>query len=89
MKASKDIDKTSTWRGFDLDELRYRRILMRARIEAGNQELAGIGESARDALPSLGSNALKSIIRSLNLVDYAFLALKLYRRASTVFGKVK
>lgn len=70
------------WRGYNLDELRYRRALTEVAIEI---ERDRISQSISNAVPnalkgrSSGTSMMSRVFGALNYVDYAVLGWKLIK----------
>lgn len=80
---------SATWRGYTLDELRYERVIALTRIEIEKAKMLDAAEQTRDSLPLIGRSAATSMIRSISLLDYVILAVKLYRKIAPLFRKKK
>lgn len=74
------------WRGYSIDELRYRRAFTMARLEIARERLTA---TSRRIYGGYGMPATSGIIGklfgSLNYVDYAVLAFRLGKRVYSLF----
>lgn len=75
---------SENWNGYTLDELRYQRALTSARLEIEKEKLMQGINSMRSGLPSFssGNSILAKIAGSLNYIDYAVLAFRLFKTVS-------
>ncbi len=80
---------TSSWKGYNLDELRYARMIALTRIEIERSKLYDAAESTRESLPIVGSSSISSVFRSISKLEYAIIAFKLFRKLSPLFKKKK
>lgn len=81
------LAKTDEWRGYTLDELRYRRVMALTRIEIEKSKMIATSTDVRDNLPFIGRSFLGNFTKSLTVVEYAVLAFKLFRRIAPLFRK--
>lgn len=90
---AKETDLTATdgrleWKGYDLDQLRYRRAYVLARSEIERIRLMSRYESLRSGLPSIKTSGVASrMLKGLSYMDYAFLAYKAVTKAMKLFGR--
>lgn len=86
-----DTDFTSDpseWKGYDIDQLRYRRAYLLARCEIEKMKLTARATAAKDGIPTLKSSGIASrMLRGLNYMDYAFLAYKVVTKIMKLTGK--
>lgn len=83
MKNSAD---NSTWRGYDFDQLIYQRALSQARIEAQKTRLTETARTVKKDNPLLSMRNARRLFNTFSFIDYAVLAVKLYRRIKPIFS---
>lgn len=82
--------RTTAWRGYSLDELRYARMVTLARIEIEKAKLYDCAAQTRADLPFIGSNSsMTAVLRSISILEYFIIAFKLFRRLAPLFRKKK
>lgn len=75
------------WKGYDIDELRYRRAYLLARCEIEKMKFASRAAALKEGIPSIKSDGLAGrMLKGLNYMDYAYLA---YKTASKIAGFIK
>lgn len=78
------------FKGYDIEQLRYRRAYLLARCEIEKMRLTARSESMRSGVTKFsGSGLMSRLLHGLNYMDYAFLAYKIARKAIKVFGRRK
>lgn len=68
------------WKGYSLDELRQQRAISLVKLELEKNKLATAAGSVKDRAHEQGLRGLvfsNSLVKGLNVVDYALLAFKL------------
>ena len=78
---------SNLWRGYTLDEIRYQRVLALASIEVEKQTMASSATDAKKHLPFVGESRGKGIMKAFAYFEYAFIAVKLWRRFRRMFKK--
>lgn len=81
--------KTTAWRGYTLDELRYERVIALTRIEIEKAKFLDAAETTRDSLPIIGHTPIGSLLQSIGKLEYLILLVKLYRKLAPLFKKKK
>ena len=81
--------KTTTWRGYTLDELRYERVISLTRIEIEKAKFLDAAETTRNELPIIGRKSAGLLLRSIGKLEYAILLFKLYHKVAPLFKKKK
>lgn len=65
-------------RGYDIDELRYRRAYALARYEMAKMQATRTFETAKDKMPMFSrSGIIGKVLGSLNYLDYALIAFRI------------
>lgn len=83
-------DQLPEFKGYDIDQLRYRRAYLLARCEIEKMRLSARADSMRDGVTKIsGSGMVSRLLTGLNYMDYAFLAYKVARKAIKLFGRRK
>ena len=79
------------WPGLTLDQIRMRRALVQARMEIQKYKLTSQLEHMRDRTPLFGGSGslFSRITGALSFAEYAFLAVKVFKMFSSVFGRKK
>lgn len=76
------------FKGYDIDQLRYRRAYLLARCEIEKMRLTARTDSMRSGVTKLsGSGMVSRVLHGLNYMDYAFLAYKVVKKAVKLFGR--
>ena len=71
------------WKGYTLDELRYQRALVSARVEIQKERIVAEVEKIREGAGFTGSGSIWGrMFSSLSYVEYAILAYRLINRLS-------
>ena len=75
------------WKGYDIDELRYRRAYMLARCEIEKIRI----DSMRSSIPSIasGGGIAARILKGLSYFDYAFIAYRVASRTTKLLSKFR
>lgn len=83
-KLVKHDFETKTWRGYSLEELRYRRALNEVAIEIEKDK---IKRQISDSLPrnDTGATMLSRALGALTYMDYVILAFRLIARLSKLY----
>lgn len=70
---------TAQWKGFTIDELRYRRAYMLARCELAKGQLMRSAHEAKQGMPLSGGShgIMGKLLGSLNYLDYALIAFRI------------
>lgn len=76
------------WKGYTLDELRYQRALVAARVEIQKERLVVQSDKLRNAMSS-PTGVWGRIFSSINYVDYAVLAFQLISRTTRTLRKLR
>lgn len=81
----------TSWKGYTLDELRYRITVNNARKEIGKERLRNsfIGILQGNISNVTGGDILKRMIGALNIMDYVVLAVKLGRTVRRIHNRYK
>ena len=79
------------WKGYDIDELRYRRAYMLARCEIEKMRIMGRIDSMRSSMPSIasGGGIAARILKGLSYFDYAFIAYRVASRTTKLLSKFR
>ncbi len=87
-KKEKLTENHPAWKGYDIDELRYQQAYTQARLEIEKERMAA---SARNIYSSTAmtktGGIMGRILGSLNYVDYAIIAFRLFRKARGLFRR--
>lgn len=84
---SGSTNESPDWKGYDIDELRYRRAYLLARCEIEKMKFASRAAALKENIPTIKSNGLAGrMLKGLNYMDYAYLA---YKTASKIAGFIK
>ncbi len=89
MKDKELPAKTTEWRGYSLDELRYERVIALTRIQIEKAKFLDAAETTKEAMPLIGHSSAMGLFKSISRLEYLFLAIKLYRKLSPMFKKKK
>lgn len=82
------LDALPRWKGYNIDELRYRRAYLLARSEIERMRLVSKVDAVRSNIPSMGAGGMTSrILKGLSYLDYAYIAYKISSKASKIFSK--
>lgn len=86
-----DIDYTADpaeWKGYDIDQLRYRRAYLLARCEIEKIKLTTQAASFKEGIPTFKSSGIASrMLKGLNYMDYAYLAYKIVSKVMRLTGR--
>ena len=83
------IDPAS-WKGYDIDELRYRRAYLLARCEIQKMKLAQQTEAMKQGLPSFKTSGVAGrMLKGLSYMDYAYRAYRTVSQAVKIFGRFR
>ncbi len=78
------------WRGYTLDELRFRRVLAMTRLELQKESLAQQVDNLRQGRATDGSTSwMTKVMGAFNYFDYAVLAFTVGRKVLHVFRRRK
>ncbi len=71
--------ENAEWKGFTIDELRYRRAYLLARCELSKDQMMRAMGEAKQGLPLSGAShgIMGKILGSLNYLDYALIAFRI------------
>lgn len=89
--AEKQLPKTHNdpqWKGYTIDELRYRRAYIVARLEVEKERMATTSRrfyGNTGLTPTAG--IMGKVFGSLNYIDYAVLAFRLGKRVYSLFHR--
>lgn len=77
------------WKGYNLEQLRYRRALNMARREIATQQINTLGKELSNGtiLTANHQSLLTKIISSLNYLDYGVMAWNIFSRMRRITGK--
>lgn len=64
------------WKGYTIDEIRYRRAYLLARCELERMRLTSRATAMRESIPTIKGGIAGRLLRGLNYMDYAYLAYK-------------
>lgn len=83
--------KSKPWRGYSIDELRYRIAVNIVRQEVEKERVIyGLGKLYEEnTVPKTGMNILKRIAGALNIMDYAVLSFRLGRRLYSLYKRFR
>ncbi|MCM1348669.1 MAG: hypothetical protein NC338_04590 [Firmicutes bacterium] len=88
-----DLDLTSdptSWKGYDIDQLRYRRAYLLARCEIERMKLTSKASSLKQGIPTFKTSGIASrLLKGLSYMDYAYLAYKVVSKVMKISGKVR
>lgn len=88
-----DTDFTAdpaAWKGYDIDQLRYRRAYLLARCEIEKMKLTARAESLKQGIPSFKTSGVAGrMLKGLSYMDYAFLAYKVVSKVVKLTGKFR
>ena len=79
--------RTTPWRVYTLDEIRYQRVLALASIEVEKQAMAASATEAKEQMPFFGEGRGRGIMKALTYIEYAFIAVKIWKRFRSFFRK--
>lgn len=80
MKEIPDINP-SDFKGYDIDELRYRRAFALARYEMAKMRMGEEVESVKDGVSGFGPKGIMGkILRNLSFIDYALIGYRIYSK---------
>lgn len=81
--------RTTPWRGYTLDEIRYQRVLALASIEVEKQAMAASATEVKEQMPFFGEGRGRGrgIMKALTYIEYAFIAVKNWKRFRSFFRK--
>lgn len=79
--------KPDEWQGYTLEQIAYERAVALARIEIQKNRMDTGTQRMRAGNFSLGSAMFSKILSALSYVDYAVIAIQLYRRIAPLFRK--
>ncbi len=78
------------WKGYDIDELRYRRAYLLARCEIERMRLVSRIDSVRASVPLIGTGGVAGrLLKGLSYLDYVYIAYKLTSKASKILSKFR
>lgn len=77
----------SNWKGYDFEQLQYRRILTEARIESQKTRLSEATQTIKDENPLFSLRNARTLFTAISFIDYGVLAVRLYRRIKPLFSK--
>lgn len=93
MTDEKDTDFTidpSDWKGYDIDQIRYRRAYLLARCEIERMKLTARSESLKQGIPNFKTSGVASrMLKGLNYMDYAYLAYKAVSKIAKLSSKLR
>lgn len=80
----------NAWKGYTLDELRYRRALVEARTEIEKYRLSAMAGQLKERSGFFGSNSLFSrVAGAISYAEYAILAYRMARKVIPLFRRKK
>lgn len=80
-------DKNNDWRGYDFDQLRYQRLLTKARLEVEKTRIAETAVAFKEGTPFMSKGLTQRILSAFTFVDYAVIATKIFRKIKPLFSK--
>lgn len=82
--------KEDNWKGYNLDELRYERAYMQARMVIERERMASQTRNLYSGFTSMkGSSIAGKLLGSLNYLDYILLAFRIGRKALTLIRRLR
>ncbi len=84
--------KDENWTGYTLEELRYQRAMILARIEMEKQGIVHGFQHAKESIPLISGGRkglVGKLLGSLSYIDYALLAFRAVRSVSKLFHRHK
>lgn len=91
MTTSKKAPHTQpNWQGYTLDELRYQRALVSARVEIQKERLLNQTNALRGTFGQLKPSGIwGKLFSSLSVIDYGILAFRTVRRVSSMVRSIR
>jgi len=94
MNTTPDTDynelPAGTWKGYDIDQLRYRRAYLLARCEIEKMKLTARYDGLKGNMPSFKSSGMASrMLRGLSYMDYAYLAYRTVTKVAKLAGRFR
>ncbi len=90
LESESGTTNATTWKGYDIDELRYRRAYLLARSEIQQMRLTSRIDSVKQAMPDFGPHGIASrMLKGLSYMDYAFLAYKTATKLFSIISRIK
>ena len=87
MKQIASSHPDPAWRGYTLDELRYERVALQARIETQEEILAAEFDRVRSGNMFLNKNTFSRVLSMINYADFMVLGFKLVRSIIPFFRR--
>lgn len=82
--------KSPEWKGYDIDELRFRRAYLLARCEIEKIKFTSRLTAVKEGIPSIKGNGIAGrMLKGLNYIDYAYIAFKTFSKLSGLFKRVR
>lgn len=87
-KESKLTEHHPDWKGYTIDELRYQQAYTQARLEIERERMTASAQSLYSgSIAGKAGGIMGKVLGSLNYVDYAVLAFRLFRKVYTIFHR--
>lgn len=87
-KKVKLTESHPQWKGYDIDELRYQQAYTEARLEIEKERMAANVRGIYSSTAMTRSGGIVSrILGSLNYVDYAIIAYRIFKKARGIMKK--
>lgn len=85
MKSNSDTQKKH-WKGYDFEQLQYRRIITEARIAAERQRIGETAQMVKQQNPLLSVRNARTLFSAISYIDYAVMAVKIFRKVKPLFS---
>ena len=91
MKSSAPVPHSDpAWKGYDMDELRYRRAFVIARMEIEKERMSVAARNLYGGtMRQTQTGIMSKVLGSLNYIDYGVLAYRLGKRVFSLFRSLR
>ncbi len=91
MKSSVAVSHSDPeWKGYDMEELRYRRAYVMARMEIEKERMSSSARSLYSSTAGQASSGIMGkLLGSLSYIDYGVLAFRLGKRVFSLFRSLR
>lgn len=91
MKSSVTVSHSDPdWKGYDIEELRYRRAFVMARMEIEKERMTASARSLYGNTAGQSSSGIMGkLLGSLSYIDYGVLAFRLGKRVFSLFRSLR